>query len=96
MEKKLAMWCMEHMKGYEYSLRSTHEFLDALGTVGPLPQEVMSIFDYESLFPMLKIEPACLKLYRFMIKHLPSKFSKEIIRNLCHLQMLCHKSYFTF
>lgn len=94
MEKKLAAWCMKHLKGYEYSLRSSHEFLDALGAVGPLPQEVMSVFDYESLYPTIMIEPACLELYRFMLKHLPSKSNKEIIRSVCHL--LCHESYFTF
>lgn len=48
-EKALAKWARGKLKGYEWSLTSSRQFIDALFEVGLLPNEIMEVYDYEAL-----------------------------------------------
>lgn len=83
------------MAGYEWSLTSPRQFIDVLFEKGPLPQETMEVYDYEALYPSIKLEPACLMLYRLLLESLPQEETDPVWkRSLCHL--LVHEAYFQF
>lgn len=94
-EKALAKWCRQKLAGYECSLTSTRQFIDALHEVSPLPEETMEVYDFEALYPSIKLEPACILLYCMLLKNLPEEETDPgLLRNLC--LVLIHEAYFQF
>lgn len=55
----------------------------------------MSILNFESLYPSLNLNAACIIFYRFLLKHTQEEErSPKVLRELAHL--ICHDSYFEF
>lgn len=95
MEKRIAKWCTARMKDYKWAITSSVQLIDSLLEVGPLPEEILTVYDFKALYPSIKQEPACLLLYRFFLKHLPEdQCDLSVIRSICHL--IVHESYFVF
>lgn len=52
-------------------------------------------YDFENLFPSLRLEPVCLMFSRFLLENLPdSQHSALLLRDIVHT--ICYDSYFTF
>lgn len=95
LEKTIAAWAAQCLKGYKYTITSLLDFLDRFLQYGLFPNESYSILDYESLHPLIKLAPAALMLYRFLLQHLPeSSCDPRTIRDICHL--ITYNSYFMF
>lgn len=95
LERAIAKWTVPHLQPYKYTVSSSLDFLDKFLQLGPFLNESYSILDYESLYPSIKLAPAALMLYHFIMQHLPeSECSSPMIRNICHL--ITYNSYFMF
>lgn len=95
LEKTVAKWCQSKLDDYPYTINSSQEFLGRLRLVNTNGAEVMSVLDFESLYPSLNLNATCLFFYRFLLRFTPeNERDPKVLRELAYL--LCHESYFEF
>lgn len=83
------------MKGYSYGLCSSGELINNLLEKGPSSEEIMVVFDFKSLFPLIRPEPAAIELYHLLLEHTHGEASfPSCLREICVL--IVHESFFKF
>lgn len=95
LEKAISKWCNNILGETDNSTKITSEVLNKIKALDISNNNILTTYDYESLYPSLKLEPVSLYFYRFMLENLPEESTDPtLLREIAHL--VCYSSYYRF
>lgn len=89
LEKAIAAWCNNILGNINSSTMVMATVLSRLRALKVNDSDIFTTYDFEALYPSLRIEPVCIHFYRFLLEHVP-----QFLREIAHT--ICYNSYFTF
>lgn len=78
-----------------HSSNATYNVLNHIKNIHVNQRDLFVKYDFENLFPSLRLEPVCLILYRFLLENVPySNLCTQLLRDVAHT--ICYDSFFVF
>ncbi|XP_023209350.1 uncharacterized protein LOC111612376 [Centruroides sculpturatus] len=94
-EKQLVKFIRPRIQDYPYAINNSVQLVDKLRNINLEDNKVMTVMDFKSLFPSIKLPPCFCELRNFLLTNInnATKYHQHILE-LAHL--ICYTSFFAF